>query len=276
MTSKKKQNSVIISVCSNDVRFCLSVYKEGDIILTPYMPIEMIYNKLGIPVILSKNLFLWVLFSKIKMVYIFGQGPTFFILYFQRFLRLFGKKLYFSDSYLSLNVAQLAPEPNIGHESVKLYFPRWIARLLKFEPCYDGGFFWLQSYSIIEPMVQIKTTYNIQAANCLIILDEVFMIDQNILDIQRLAARYKLYLKRKSRGGVVKIDQKILTFFEEHVDTIIPIELYSNYIAIIGNHSIALNMPNSISLFEITRFGCEVPLAYTPESLYELYNHLNC
>lgn len=271
-----REYRVIISVSSNDLRCCLSVFEAGDIILTPYKPIERLYIKLGIPVIRKKNLFLWVLFSKYKQIYVFGQGPTFLILYLQNFLALFGKKLYFSDSHLMSKKRKISPNPTIGYEYVKTYFPRWLTKLVKFDLCYDGGFFWLESYSMMEPMVELKTTYNFHVDNFLIILDEVFIIDPNILDIPRLAARYKLLLKRKSRSSIIKIDPKILTFFEEHEDTIVPLELYSNYCAIIGNHSTALKMPRSISLFRITGFAYEAPTAYTPKTLHELYLHLNC
>jgi hypothetical protein len=271
-----EKSKIILSVSSNDLRCCLSVFDVGDIILTPYKPIERLYNKLGIPIIRNKYLYLRVLFSKYKQIYVFGQGPTFFILYFRNFLALFGKRVYFSDSHLMSEKRQISPNPTIGFEYVRTYFPRWLTKLVKFEPCYDGGFFWLESYTMMEPMVELKKTYNLHVDNFLIILDEVFIIDSNILDIPRLAARYKLLLKRKSRSSIIKIDPKILTFFKEHEDTIVPIELYSNYSAIIGNHSTALKMPRSISLFQITGFAYEAPTAYTPKTLHELYLHLNC
>ena len=104
MTSKKKQNSLIVSVSSKDIIYCLSVYESGDAVLTPYKHIQHVYNKLGIKTIRTKYLFLWVLLSKWKMIYVFGQGPTFFYFTFGKYY-LFSKR----DCFIRMRILQFKP-----------------------------------------------------------------------------------------------------------------------------------------------------------------------
>jgi hypothetical protein len=283
MTSNKKQNSVIVSVSSKDVVYCLSVYEPGDVILTPYKSIQRVYNKLGIKAIQTRYLFLWVLLSRWKMIYIFGQGPTFFLLYFRKVLYIFKKRMYYSDAYLKMQTRMMEPSPVLYNDIIYSYFPDWLIRFLKFGLYSANGYYWLHSCFIIaDPIVEINSKITLNCKNKVIILDEILILFPSLLDFKRIASKYPLYLKRKSRGGgMVKVDPEVLKLFLEHTDTIVPMELYSDYHAIIGNYSTALSMPNSISVCRIVGESSyydqiENAASYMPETLEELYTHLGC
>ena len=283
MNFEKKQNCIIISVSSKDIVFCLSVYKTGDVILTPYKHIQNIYKKLGINAIRTRYLLLWVLLSRRKLIYIFGQGPTFFLLYLRKILNKFKKKIYYSDAYLQMPTEMIEPSPTLYNESIQEYFPNWLVRFLKFALYGANGYYWLHACFIIaDPIVDINHNITLNCENKVIILDEILILFPTLLDFKRIASKYPLYLKRKSRGGgEVIIDPEVLKVFTEHTDTIVPMELYSDYHAIIGVYSTALGMPNSMSVCRIvgeTSYYDQIENAasYMPETLEELYTHLGC
>ena len=291
MTSKKKQNSLIVSVSSKDIIYCLSVYESGDAVLTPYKHIQHVYNKLGIKTIRTKYLFLWVLLSKWKMIYVFGQGPTFFLLYFRKVLSLFKKRLFYSDAYLAIQTRMTEPLPTLQSKTIYQYFPDWLVRFLKFGLYGENGYYWLNScFIIVDPIVAINPKITVNCKNHVIILDEILIDFPNLLDFKRLASKHPLYLKRKSHGwGDFKVDPEVLKNFSEHIDTIVPIEFYRDYHTIIGSRSTSLGMPNSISICKLdeakvtfrsvaTRGDNQVEsvASYMPETLEELYLYLDC
>lgn len=275
----KSQNKIIISVSSADIIYCLSIYESGDVILTPYKAIQNIYSKLGIKTKQTRFLFLAVLFSKRKFIFIFGQGPTFFLLYFRKVFLLLKKEFYYSDAYLKMQSRMVEPSPILGFEDyIHSYFPDWLQRFLGFGLFNGGSYYWLQCCFIIaDPIVPINNKFTINCANCIIILDEILILFPNLLDFKRMALKYPLYLKRKSRsGGMIEVNPDVLELFTEHTDTIVPIELYSGYHAIIGNNSTALKMPKSISVCKIIGQPNYYSEAFIPESLEELYLYLAC
>ena len=86
---KYSKEKLIISISNNDINFCLSAYNQNDLIITPYNPIYNVYKKLNVNSKQIKYIFLFFICSKYKTVYIFGQGPSFLILYFRKLFKLF-------------------------------------------------------------------------------------------------------------------------------------------------------------------------------------------
>jgi hypothetical protein len=270
-------NKLIISVCSTDVIHCLTVYEPGDVIVTPYKPIQKIYEKLGIEVKQPSFLFLVTLFSKYRLIHIYGQGPTFYILYFRRLFLLFNKNIIYSDSYLQVKTRMLQPPANFMYEGVKLHFPEWLQRLVGFDYCSEGTYHFLHCRTMMEPIIEVNPKIAVDCKNSIIILDEILILFPKLLDFNRLASKHTLYLKRKSRSsGMIDFEPSVLELFTEYTETIIPIEMYSGYHSIIGHNSTALKMPKSISICQIVGQPNYNWATFVPDSLEELYIHLDC
>jgi hypothetical protein len=157
------------------------------------------------------------------------------------------------------------------------YFPGWLQQLLKFDYCSEGNYYFLHCFTMMEPIIQVNPRIKLNCNNSLIILDEILILFPKLLDFKRLAKKYKLYLKRKSRKvGMIEVDPDVLKLFTEHEETILPVELYGGYHAIIGNNSTALKMPKSISVCIFTGEPDYNWAETKPKTLEELYLYLEC
>lgn len=276
--SLKSENKLIISICSRDVIYCLSVFEPGDVILAHNKAIQNVYFKLGVKANYTRFLFLSVLFSSSTIVYVFGQGPTFKILFFRKLLSKLGKRIFYSDSYQNIESCMIDPDPSITLDAIYKYFPDWLQRFLGIGFFSAGNYYFFHAFTMMEPTIPIIKKFEINCDNSVVILDEILILYPNLLDYKRIASKYKMYLKKKSRkSGFLKVDPSILTWFFEHGDTIVPIELYSDYRAIIGNNSTALFMPKSISVSKIVGEPNHwMAATFIPDTLEELYLYLEC
>ena len=170
----------------------------------------------------------------------------------------------------------LQPPATFMFASTHSHFPEWLQRLVRFDICNEKSYYFLHCITMMEPIVEANPKIKINCNNSIIFLDEVLILFPELLDFKRIALKYNLYLKRKSRSARITVAPDILKFFTEHSETIIPMELYSGYHAIIGNNSTALKMPQSISVCKIAGEPDYNWAIFKPETLEELYLHLDC
>ena len=193
--------------------------------------------------------------------------------------KLFNKNVYFADSYLTNENYNFTPIVNSSSKYFKSFLPKFFIKYFKIGLYTDGGFFWLHCYTNIDNILNhtIPDYLVIKKNDYIIILDEIFIINANLLDLERLSKKYKLYLKTKSRSYNITIEKNLKKFLEIDTFSNLPIELFRDYSYIIGNHSAALKMNKSISLIKILKTEYIDDMnPIMPNSLDELYKILNC
>jgi hypothetical protein len=145
----KENSKLIISLCSADIVYCVSVYKKGDKIITPYAAIAKIYNQLGVPIKVTALLFLNALFCRKKNIFIFSQGPTFWILYLRTFFKIIKKNVCYSECYLTPKKRELltVESMTIGENiHLKSYLPPYLQKFLRLGIFSDGA---IIGYSVL-------------------------------------------------------------------------------------------------------------------------------
>lgn len=277
----KENSKLIISICSTDVIYCVSVYKKGDKIITPYAAIGEIYYQLGIPVKVTGALFLNALFCMGKEIYIFSQGPVFWILYLRNIFKIIKKKVFYSECYLRSKQRELltVESMTIGENiHIKSYLPLSLQKFLRLGVFSDGGYTWIQCFTFMDPLPTIDIRqYGIKCKGELVILDEILIDYPDLLDFERISKSDNIIVKRKSRkGGGWKLpDDKLKYCAPINGKNIVPLELWSGYKFILGYMSTALKLERAVSLEKIVDSKFISASTYKPESLTELYELLD-
>jgi hypothetical protein len=255
----KKYKNLIISICSRDVRYVLSVYDPNhSLIITSSRSLLNTYKLLNLNVTFSKNVFI-IYFSNLgSSLFFFGQGNRFDLVILALLKKVLpnflSMKIFYKDCYVDHFDKIFAKRDEI----LWVKFQKFTYFLTGIVICGVPNRYSLNKNHIVYKFVWV----NLYQDNILlnyekykIDLDKnsiILLLDPGILDlvdIEILAKYYTLYLKPHYLDdyGINILSQIEGKAFL--LDRNIPCELFQGYKYIIGfNSTCLMGLDNSISL----------------------------
>jgi hypothetical protein len=263
-----KNKNLIISICSRDVRYVLSVYDPNhSLIITSSRSLFNTYKILNLNVAFSNNLFFIYLSNFGSSIFFFGQGNRFDLIIlallkksFPNFLRL---KIFYRDCYIEHFDKVFARNNEILWPKIQkfTYFITGVAfcglkniyGISKNQIVYR--FVWVNLFQ--DKILLNYENYKIDLdKNSIIVLMEPGILD--IVDIEILSKYCTVYLKPHyldvyEFDNLSKIEGKAIM-----LDRNIPCELFQGFKYMIGINSTCLfGLDNSISLAPIFGFAID-------------------
>lgn len=281
----KKLKKIIVSVCSRDIIYVLSVYEnKNSLIITSSSELFQTYKEFKLNVLYTKNSIQFLFKNKRASIYFFGQGNRFDIIILSFLKKYFNKyltsKIYYKDCYIN-------HLDKVTVSSFDLIFPKFQMcsyRLFGMAICGDIDPINLQKKKIVYKYFWVDLmqdniplnfrNYKIQLpSDSIVILIEPKILD--VLDLALITKNYKVYLKPHYiyDHGIKKED---LSQYGIILNKYLPFELFYGYKYVIGLHSTCLNdLNNSISLSPLVGAIENARVATTIYSLKDFYNHIN-